>query len=173
MNYQTIDGLSDSYLQELKARFYSKLKPAKDSDCLEWQAARTANGYGRIGVSGKWERAHRVAYELANGPIPGGILVCHHCDNRACCNPDHLFLGTVKDNAIDMMSKGRGISPFYNGGQVGEKNHSAILTANDVRRIRKIYATGRYTLKQIARQYDVHLDTISKAINRVTWSHLD
>jgi hypothetical protein len=64
-------------------------------------------GYGQINISGKNQRAHRVAYEYWVGPIPNSMLVCHSCDNRACIRPDHLFLGSPQDNTDDMMNKDR------------------------------------------------------------------
>jgi hypothetical protein len=76
--------------------------------CWVWTAS-TRGGYGSIGISGRMERSHRVSWELANGPIPAGLCVLHHCDNPLCVNPGHLFLGTKKDNAKDMYSKGRRI----------------------------------------------------------------
>lgn len=78
-----------------------------DSGCLEWTGA-TLRGYGQIGVNGKVLYAHRVSYELAYGPIPDGMDICHRCDNPPCCAPEHLFAGTMLDNMADMISKNRG-----------------------------------------------------------------
>jgi len=78
-----------------------------DTGCLEWTAYRDRNGYGRISVWGGRQLVHRVAWIDANGPIPDGMCVCHHCDNPPCCDLTHLFLGTQSDNMADMASKGR------------------------------------------------------------------
>jgi hypothetical protein len=80
--------------------------------CWLWTGSRSAEGYGSIRVDGKMRKAHRVAWELANGPIPAGAgahgtCVLHRCDNPSCVNPDHLFLGTNADNARDRQAKGR------------------------------------------------------------------
>src|SRR5947207_5829360 len=84
--------------------------------CWVWLRARTSRGYGNIHLGGKMVSAHRVAWELVNGPIPEGLLVLHKCDNPSCVNPDHLFLGTNADNRKDAQVKGR--LPRH----LGEKN---------------------------------------------------
>lgn len=75
--------------------------------CLEWTGARATGGYGQVRLSGLNVLVHRYVWELANGPIPDGMCVCHACDNPPCCNVDHLFLGTKSDNNADMATKGR------------------------------------------------------------------
>lgn len=75
--------------------------------CWNWKAASDGSGYGSLRWKGKSQRPHRVVWELWNGSIPAGLFICHHCDNRSCCNPQHLFLGTPRDNTRDGMSKSR------------------------------------------------------------------
>lgn len=80
--------------------------------CWEWQGSRMGGAYGRVHVQRRGRYAHRVAWELTNGPIPDGLVVCHHCDNPPCVRPDHLFLGTVQDNTDDKMRKGRHVAHY-------------------------------------------------------------
>lgn len=90
-------------------QFWGSLNRQPDG-CWVWTGARSAKGYGQVGVidGAKINRqTHRVAYELAKGRIGPGLMVCHKCDNRACCNPDHLFLGSAQDNVHDKMAKMR------------------------------------------------------------------
>lgn len=86
-------------------RFWAKVE--KGEGCWEWQGARHPHGYGQVRIAGICVFAHRYSWQLANGPIPGGLNVCHHCDNPKCVRPDHLFLGTQRDNLQDMAGKGR------------------------------------------------------------------
>lgn len=79
----------------------------KSEGCWEWSGNRWNSGYGRFFYHWKMIPAHRFSWEIANGPIPNGLYVCHSCDNKPCVRPDHLFLGTHQDNIADMMQKGR------------------------------------------------------------------
>lgn len=87
--------------------------PEPNSGCWLWEGALNGHGYGQITRGGKGYRVPRLAWEEANGPIPEGMIVCHKCDVRACCNPDHLFLGTAKDNTQDALAKGRLTGGFF------------------------------------------------------------
>ena len=92
-------------------RFWSKVE--KGPGCWEWQGGRTTRGYGvfyRSGRASPQELTHRISYELANGPIPDRLVVCHRCDNPPCCNPAHLFVGTPGDNNRDSAAKGRAVN---------------------------------------------------------------
>jgi len=120
-------------------------------------------GYVYAWYTGKHRLAHRVSWELHNGPIPDGMLVCHHCDNRACVRPGHLFLGTAADNSADMIRKGRA--------RRGETHHTAKLSEADVIAIRRMRASGE-TQQAVADRFGIALTTVRKIHLRLTWSHL-
>lgn len=117
-------------------RFWAKVDRTGGSDaCWPFLGARCSGGYGMLAVSArKRERSHRLAWSLTNGDIPAGQLVRHDCDNRPCCNPSHLRLGTDADNQRDMWSRGRGALEHM-------LPHTK-LSDQDVRDIRAAVAAG-------------------------------
>ena len=142
------------------------MKTASTKDCQVWVRYRTRKGYGQT-----WDRqqkrrrrAHRVVWEIFNGPIPKGAFVLHRCDNPPCVNPDHLYVGTAADNTRDMIRRGR-VS-------AGERRDNARLTREMVRQIRHVYASGRKTKAALARIFGVSPSTIRAAVGRVTWRHV-
>jgi len=158
------------------ARFWAKVDTSAGMDgCWLWTGALTeAGGYGRFdAVKGQSGRAHRFAYELLVGPIPDGLLVCHHCDNPPCVNPSHLFIGTAKDNVADMVRKDR----VWRGGVPadrqprGERHYMARLTEAQVRELRARAGAGEVQAA-LAREYGVADETVSAIMHRRTWAHV-
>lgn len=128
-----------------------------ENGCWEWSGSITNYGYGQKQINKKMYRAHRLFWEKSKGPIPSGMLVCHHCDNRKCVNPDHLFVGTHKDNLVDCKNKGRNLA--------GENHHNRKLSKAQVIKIR----TDHRPFVEIAKEYQVHPTTIGYIKNGKTW----
>jgi hypothetical protein len=158
-------------LDVLRARFHARYEIDEVTRCWIWSAGGYGSTggvrYGAIHTGGRphIQLAHRVAWILTFGPIPDGACVCHKCDNPACVNPDHLFLGTLADNAADMARKGRANRPR------GEDNPKARLTAADVASIRATYADGGVDYATIASRYGVHKATIGRIVRGARWAH--
>ncbi|MEW6626581.1 MAG: HNH endonuclease signature motif containing protein [Pseudomonadota bacterium] len=140
--------------------FWTRLSEPTASGCREWQGYRLANGYGQVKRAGRSYQAHRYAWEEMNGPIPLGMIICHRCDNRACCNPDHLWLGTNKQNSEDMVRKWRAPN--------GERGGQAKLSNDQVKAIRE----DTRTTKEIAADYNVHWSSIAGIKAGKTWRHI-
>lgn len=141
----------------LDARFWAKVDRTGDG-CWEWTAHRDRAGYGRINVGQVPALAHRLSWWLTNGAIPDGLFVCHHCDNPPCVRPDHLFLGTPRDNNDDKLAKGRGTPPPQFRGLV---HHNAEFADDVIRGVRESYAAGREMQSEIAARLGVAQTTVS------------
>jgi len=160
-------------MEGVEARFLDKIDfsgAAAGSGCWEWTAAKDKDGYGRFGNYRERGMAHRWAWRLWRGEIPGRLQVLHTCDNPGCVNPDHLFLGTQAENMHDMKRKSRGRTLPAPGSQNGR----AKLTEADVRRIRSVYVPGSpaFGCRALAREYGMFETTIYQAITRKTWRHV-
>jgi hypothetical protein len=144
-------------------RFWPKVE--KTDECWIWRGARLPKGYGVIGRGGRgngYIYAHRLSWEMANGPIPDGMAVMHVCDNPPCVRPDHLRLGTTAANNRDMTAKSRGRI-------FGARPK---LTETQVQAIRQRNKAGE-SYRALARAYGVNPQAISRACQRVSWAWLD
>lgn len=149
-------------------RFWSKVQRLTPDRCWEWTAAIMAEGYGAFRIAKETCYAHRIAYSLSCGPIPKELCVLHQCDNRRCCNPAHLFIGTDKDNAIDKSRKGR---CHKSSSHRGETHHQAKLRESDIHTIRQRAANGESKIK-IAYDYGVDRTLIYMIEKRRIWTHV-
>lgn len=167
----TIALYSQSFSQELIERFWSRIN--KTESCWLWVGAK-AKGYGviRLPKSSTTLKAHRVSYAIRFGEVPNGIWVLHRCDNPPCCNPDHLFLGDVRDNVRDMIEKGRGAtSEMLSFRQRGEKHSRLKLSEAEVLEIRRRYLEGE-TQTGLAAAFNVSQACIWMIIRKKRWSFL-
>ena len=139
--------------------------PEPNSGCWLWVGAYHATGYGQSARGGTSILAHRLSWRVYRGPIPEGLYVCHKCDIRECVNPDHLFLGTAKDNSRDMAKKGRCKIVHRRG----EENNFSKLTTADVIEIRR--ASGFQYV--IAKRYGISQACVSRIKRRETWNHIE
>ncbi len=130
--------------------------------CLVWFGGKDRGGYGVVRRE-RLLKAHRVAWQLVNGDIPARLCVLHKCDNPPCINPDHLFLGTMKQNMVDRDSKGRQCK--------GDCINTAKLNSTIVLRIRRCWAFGE-SCSALGRRYGVSANQISLIVRRRNWKHI-
>jgi hypothetical protein len=160
-------------------RVIPKLTSPNANGCIE-PPLRRCCGYARIRHQSKrsgdrrWLLCHRIAWEHSKGPIPRGMFVCHTCDNRACCNVDHLFLGTLQDNVADMVRKGRqargeALSTTQRGSHKDDQRHYTKVDWAMVRSMRRDWAERSMPRKQIASKYGITTSNLWLIANNKTW----
>ena len=143
--------------------FQERIQTVPWSGCWIWMGWLDENGYGKLRVSPNTKRirAHRWSYQLHKGPIPNGKFICHTCDTRSCVNPDHLYVGTAKENNLDRKRRNR-------GGQLkisGELSKVRKLTKEQVLEIRNL--TG--SLSSIAKKFGVGTSQIHRIKTNQHW----
>lgn len=148
----------------LQERLYARRNIV--GECWNWTGSCIKSGYGQIWVNGKMPLVTRVSWEMHRGPIPDGLFVCHKCDNPKCFNPDHLFLGTAKDNSDDKHKKGRANNPAK--ARFGEQHGMSKLTLDAVREIRSRTSKPIH----LAEKFGVSERCIEDVLIRKTWKHV-
>lgn len=165
-----------NYTPKDVARFWVKVN--KTDTCWLWTACLFTCGYGAFGLGGKQYPSHRIAYMFTYGEIPDGLKVCHACDVRNCVRPDHLWLGTQKDNIQDCIAKGRwhnmpGSHMKPGVHQRGEDVYGAVATPDLVRAIRRRYAEGQTVVTSLAREFGVGRMVVRGIVEGKTWRHVE
>jgi hypothetical protein len=139
-------------------RFLKRVHENGPDECLEYSGVRTKR-YGMFFLDGKFRMAHRVAYSIHYGPIPDGLEMCHKCDNGFCCNPNHLWLGTHRDNMRDCISKGRFVNATAHRGRRGSK-----YTPEFIAKLKKEFKPYRVTALTLSKKYAIPWQTIRNLI---------
>src|SRR5689334_20332193 len=150
-------------IKSIVDRFWSKVDKRGPDECWLWKASCQPSGYGQINVAHNIQTAHRLSWEIANGPIPNGMCVLHRCDVRSCVNPQHLFLGTHADNVVDKVSKDRH--------QYGERSPLAKLTEADVIAIRNAPRYPGFGI-DLARRYGISPQNVCNIRHQRGWNHV-
>ena len=155
-------------MKDLVVRFYDKWKFSSnkfdEEFCWEWLGYLDKGGYGAIKVSGVPKQAHRVSWELHRGDIPEGKMVLHKCNNSKCVNPNHLYVGTHRDNMLDAIKAGT-----FAGLKKGESHSSSVLTTENVKNIRELYITGIFLQSSLAEMYGISKAQLNNIVHYRQW----
>lgn len=147
-------------------RFWQKVRVAGPDDCWNWMAGADKFGYGRFLFDGKNRHAHRISWILTHGEITNGLCVLHKCDNPACVNPSHLWLGTVAENNLDCLKKGRNKQPKWS------KNGMAKLNEGQAREVKRRCLSGELRYK-VAREFNISAVAASYIAIGKNWKGLE
>lgn len=161
-------------MKTLEERFWSKVnkagptQPHMSTPCWTWTAGLfRPGGYGQFAISHtEHEGAHRMAWRFLRGEIPSGLQVCHRCDLPACCNIDHLFLGTTQENTADRDAKSR------QADRRGERHGMAKMTSASVMELRRAYAAGGETHSTLAPRFGISRANVGLIVSGAAWKHL-
>lgn len=175
------------------ARFWKRVKRRTKTQCWPWLGP--ADPYGRIRIDGRRWSTHRLSWWIHFGEIPKGLSVLHSCDNPPCCNPNHLWLGTTKDNMADMSKKGRAAKGLRHGTHTqpgsrryglengsythpekrvhtrGEKCGTSKITRQQMKQIRARYKPRKVTQRALAKEYGISQTEVCKIIHKERWQY--
>lgn len=162
-------------------RFWSRVKKGEtENDCWLWLGQISKHGYGVMWCNRKQRKASRISWTINNGKIQNDLCVLHKCDNRKCCNPSHLFLGTKSDNAKDRHLKGReargdrsGLRLHPERAPIGERNSHAKLREQDIYKIIELRKNHKYLWTELSEMFCVCRQTIMDAFYGKTWKHIN
>jgi hypothetical protein len=158
----------------LENRLWAKIDKRSENECWPWCANKNNKGYGMIRLGGKQPKAlsHRVVFELEKERIPNGKVIMHSCDNPECCNPNHLFLGTMKDNHADMVAKGRRVIGWNPDNKpphkFGSTHGFAKLTEEQAREIK----FSKAPTKLLCAKFSICRSVIKRIRSGKSWRHL-
>jgi hypothetical protein len=157
------------WTDSLKMRFWSYVDIREPNECWPWKGGTFARGYGQFRAGKKKVRANRCAYELVKGPL-GELNSLHECDNPPCCNPAHLFKGSLSDNSIDRHRKGRA-GPFVLRPMRGEENPAAKLCVGQVLEIRAMKQAG-LPQRKIAQIFSLSQSQVGNIVRGESWAEI-
>lgn len=153
--------------ESVRALFFSKAK-ITESTCMEWHSCKSESGYGKVKIQGQLMDSHVAAWRIAHSgdSVPVGHVVMHSCDNRACINPFHLFIGTQSQNMKDCSRRCR-----MNTAK-GNSRTSSVLTDDSVRQMRLLWEEGNLSQRKIAEMFNFGYSVVRAALERRTWRHV-
>ena len=150
------------YVKKLETRFWKNVN--KTDTCWIWKGVQFGHGYGNFRCCGDSCAAHRISWIITHKRIPEGMQVLHHCDNRLCVRPDHLWLGKNIDNVMDKVKKLRH--------DFGEKHPGARLTEKQIIEIRSLYKPYTMTAKMLSKKYEISISNIYSVLKNKIWKHV-